>query len=117
MGIIHTFTHSYKGWVTDSPWLLPEGLKDTSINGSLTYEGPKVAKYLGRRQPGYPYLLSARLHSLVESTPRLVPSEATSSKAEKTLRVLELGSGTGLVGLAFVSDTTAVSMIVSVKLE
>ncbi|PLW26381.1 hypothetical protein PCANC_27580 [Puccinia coronata f. sp. avenae] len=28
--------------------ILPYALKDTPINGGLTYEGPKVAEYPGR---------------------------------------------------------------------
>lgn len=36
------------GWVTNIPWFLTKVLKDTPIKGGLIYEGPKVAKYLGR---------------------------------------------------------------------
>jgi len=43
-----TFTSSRHDLVTNFPWLLTEVLKDTLINGGLTYEGPKVAKYRGR---------------------------------------------------------------------
>ncbi|KAI9932226.1 hypothetical protein AWENTII_010564 [Aspergillus wentii] len=69
---------------------------------TITLHEPSItADNLGMKTWVSSYLLSRRLHSLVESTPRLVPSEATSPKTEKTLRALELGSGTGLVGLAF----------------
>ena len=52
------------------------------------------------------YLLSRRLHNLLESPPKLIPSGSTDPSAvpiesSRQLRALELGSGTGLVGLAF----------------
>ena len=37
-----TLGHSEKGAETRLPWLLTEVLKDTPINGGLTYEGPKA---------------------------------------------------------------------------
>jgi len=33
------------GWLTD--FLIKKVLKETPVNGGLTYEGPKVAKSLG----------------------------------------------------------------------
>ncbi|KAA8651444.1 hypothetical protein EYZ11_011916 [Aspergillus tanneri] len=69
---------------------------------TLTLHEPSLtADNLGMKTWVSSYLLSQRLHSVLESTPPLVPSTSTTYKADRTLRVLELGSGTGLVGLAF----------------
>ncbi|KAH8433557.1 S-adenosylmethionine-dependent methyltransferase [Aspergillus melleus] len=69
---------------------------------TLTLHEPSLtADNLGMKTWVSSYLLSQRLHSVLESTPPLVPSTATIPKADRTLRALELGSGTGLVGLAF----------------
>ncbi|KAL3708249.1 Protein-lysine N-methyltransferase rrg1 [Talaromyces marneffei ATCC 18224] len=46
------------------------------------------------------YLLSRRLDYIFEAIPELVRSESTSSTSTR-LKALELGSGTGLVGLSF----------------
>ncbi|KAB8238400.1 S-adenosylmethionine-dependent methyltransferase [Aspergillus alliaceus] len=78
-----------------SPW--GEELTLTLHEPSLT------ADNLGMKTWVSSYLLSQRLHTLLESTPQLVPSETTTPtpKADRTLRALELGAGTGLVGLSF----------------
>ncbi|KAE8355359.1 VPS28-domain-containing protein [Aspergillus coremiiformis] len=78
-----------------SPW--GEELTLTLHEPSLT------ADNLGMKTWVSSYLLSQRLHSLLESTPQLVPSETTTPtpKTDRTLRALELGAGTGLVGLSF----------------
>ncbi|PLB44634.1 VPS28-domain-containing protein [Aspergillus steynii IBT 23096] len=69
---------------------------------TLTLHEPSLtADNLGMKTWVSSYLLSQRLHSVLESTPPLVPSTATIPKTDRTLRALELGSGTGLVGLAF----------------
>ncbi|KUL82779.1 hypothetical protein ZTR_10888 [Talaromyces verruculosus] len=47
------------------------------------------------------YLLSRRLDSIFEAVPELVRSESTTSPSSTRLKALELGSGTGLVGLSF----------------
>lgn len=69
---------------------------------TLTLHEPSLtADNLGMKTWVSSYLLSQRLHSILDSTPPLVPSTATTPKIDRTLRALELGSGTGLVGLAF----------------
>jgi predicted nicotinamide N-methyase len=78
-----------------SPW--GEELTLTLHEPSLT------ADNLGMKTWVSSYLLSQRLYTILESTPQLVPSESTTPtpKTDRTLRALELGSGTGLVGLSF----------------
>lgn len=73
---------------------------------TLTLHEPSItADNLGMKTWVSSYLLSRRLHNLLESPPELVPSGPTEpsvkSDTNKPLRALELGSGTGLVGLAF----------------
>ena len=74
---------------------------------TLTLHEPSLtADNLGMKTWVSSYLLARRLHSLLESPPELVPSGATdpsttSAETNKPLRALELGAGTGLVGLAF----------------
>ena len=74
---------------------------------TLTLHKPSItADNLGMKTWVSSYLLSRRLHRLLESAPELVPSGPTdsaiaSTQPNKPLRALELGSGTGLVGLAF----------------
>ncbi|KAE8373566.1 putative methyltransferase-domain-containing protein [Aspergillus bertholletiae] len=71
---------------------------------TLTLHEPSLtADNLGMKTWVSSYLLSRRLPSLLESTPQLVPSETTTPapKTDRTLRALELGAGTGLVGLSF----------------
>ncbi|KAL4893681.1 putative methyltransferase-domain-containing protein [Aspergillus ambiguus] len=80
-------------FTTPSPW--GEELTLTLHEPSLT------ADNLGMKTWVSSYLLSQRLHSLLESTPQLVPSTSTAPKRDRTLRALELGAGTGLVGLSF----------------
>ncbi|TQB77079.1 hypothetical protein MPDQ_005565 [Monascus purpureus] len=74
---------------------------------TITLHEPSLtADNLGMKTWVSSYLLSRRLHTVLESTPQLVPS-ATSAPAktcvknDSVLRVLELGAGTGLVGLSF----------------
>ncbi|KAL4909918.1 hypothetical protein BDW74DRAFT_165234 [Aspergillus multicolor] len=71
---------------------------------TLTLHEPSLtADNLGMKTWVSSYLLSRRLHSLLESTPQLVPSSTTTPtpNSDRTLRALELGAGTGLVGLSF----------------
>ncbi|KAJ9284695.1 hypothetical protein DTO280E4_8245 [Paecilomyces variotii] len=72
---------------------------------TLTLHEPALTSdNLGMKTWVSSYLLSRRLHSLFETTPELVPATSPSvsrNKAGKTLRALELGAGTGLVGLSF----------------
>ncbi|KAJ5551987.1 hypothetical protein N7535_000067 [Penicillium sp. DV-2018c] len=71
---------------------------------TLTLHEPSItADNLGMKTWVSSYLLSRRLHTL-ESPPTLVPSAlagSSSSNPPKSLRALELGAGTGLVGLSF----------------
>ncbi|RDW90219.1 S-adenosylmethionine-dependent methyltransferase [Aspergillus mulundensis] len=71
---------------------------------TLTLHEPSLtADNLGMKTWVSSYLLSRRLHSVLESTPQLVPSSSTAPtpNPDRTLRALELGAGTGLVGLSF----------------
>jgi len=71
---------------------------------ALTLHEPSLTSdNLGMKTWVSSYLLSRRLHNLLESTPQLVPSTSTSisQKDSSPLRALELGAGTGLVGLSF----------------
>jgi hypothetical protein len=64
------------------------------------HEPPLISDALGLKTWGTSYLLAKRLHHLV---PSILPSTATSSSSPTTsspLRALEMGSGTGLVGLS-----------------
>ncbi|KAJ5779967.1 Vacuolar protein sorting-associated VPS28 [Penicillium paradoxum] len=71
---------------------------------TLTLHEPSLtADNLGMKTWVSSYLLSRRLHNL-ESPPALVPSASTGPSTynpQKPLRALELGAGTGLVGLSF----------------
>ncbi|KAL1872878.1 Protein-lysine N-methyltransferase rrg1 [Paecilomyces lecythidis] len=77
----------------------------SSEDFTLTLHEPALTSdNLGMKTWVSSYLLSRRLHSLFETTPELVPATSPSvsrNKAGKTLRALELGAGTGLVGLSF----------------
>ncbi|KAJ5114364.1 hypothetical protein NUU61_000123 [Penicillium alfredii] len=74
---------------------------------TLTLHEPSItADNLGMKTWVSSYLLSRRLHNLFGSPPELVPSESinhtpATEENQRPLRALELGSGTGLVGLAF----------------
>ncbi|KAJ0425825.1 hypothetical protein BJY00DRAFT_273804 [Aspergillus carlsbadensis] len=69
---------------------------------TLTLHEPSLTSdNLGMKTWVSSYLLSQRLNSLFDSTPELVPSELATPVADRTLRALELGAGTGLVGLSF----------------
>lgn len=74
---------------------------------TLTLHEPSLTSdNLGMKTWVSSYLLSRRLHKLLESPPELVPARSTdpstgASQEKKPLRALELGSGTGLVGLSF----------------
>ncbi|KAL4994558.1 VPS28 protein-domain-containing protein [Aspergillus recurvatus] len=71
---------------------------------TLTLHEPSLtADNLGMKTWVSSYLLSRRLHSILNSTPQLVPTTSTTSTpdSDRTLRALELGAGTGLVGLSF----------------
>lgn len=69
---------------------------------NLTLHEPSLtADNLGMKTWVSSYLLTQRLHSLLESTPKLIPSTSSTATDMKPLRALELGAGTGLVGLSF----------------
>ncbi|CEO59012.1 hypothetical protein PMG11_03702 [Penicillium brasilianum] len=74
---------------------------------TLTLHEPSLTSdNLGMKTWVSSYLLSRRLHQMLESPPELVPVGSTDpsaalSQEKKPLRALELGSGTGLVGLSF----------------
>lgn len=69
---------------------------------TLTLHEPSItADNLGMKTWVSSFLLSRRLHTILDATPQLVPSESTAPKPDRTLRALELGSGTGLVGMSF----------------
>lgn len=73
---------------------------------ALTLHEPSLTSdNLGMKTWVSSYLLSRRLHRLLESPPELVPTGSTepspASRQHKPLRALELGAGTGLVGLSF----------------
>ncbi|CAI7666780.1 unnamed protein product [Penicillium pancosmium] len=71
---------------------------------TLTLHEPSLTSdNLGMKTWVSSYLLSRRLHKLLESPAELVPTSSTepSTPNDKQLRALELGSGTGLVGLSF----------------
>jgi hypothetical protein len=69
---------------------------------TLTLHEPSLtADNLGMKTWVSSYLLSRRLHGL-ESPPSLVPSSTDATiPTQRPLRALELGAGTGLVGLSF----------------
>jgi predicted nicotinamide N-methyase len=69
---------------------------------TLTLHEPSItADNLGMKTWVSSYLLSRRLHTVLDAAPQLVPSEATARKNDRAVRALELGSGTGLVGMSF----------------
>lgn len=65
------------------------------------YEPSITADNLGMKTWVSSFLLSRRLHAILDVAPPLVPTETTVPKNDRTLRALELGSGTGLVGMSF----------------
>lgn len=69
---------------------------------ALTLHEPSITSdNLGMKTWLSSYLLSRRLHKIFESVPELVRSDSITSIPKRRLRALELGSGTGLVGLSF----------------
>ncbi|KAL6237757.1 hypothetical protein BDW75DRAFT_228434 [Aspergillus navahoensis] len=71
---------------------------------TLTLHEPSLtADNLGMKTWVSSYLLARRLHSILDFSPQLVPSTSTppTPDSDRTLRALELGAGTGLVGLSF----------------
>lgn len=69
---------------------------------TLTLHEPSLtADNLGMKTWVSSYLLSHRLLTVLDTTPQLVPSTTTTPHTEGKLRALELGAGTGLVGLSF----------------
>ncbi|KAL4970313.1 VPS28 protein-domain-containing protein [Aspergillus stella-maris] len=71
---------------------------------TLTLHEPSLtADNLGMKTWVSSYLLSQRLNTILETAPRLVPSSTITPTPDPshTLRALELGAGTGLVGLSF----------------
>jgi lysine methyltransferase len=76
----------------------------TSSGESFTltlHEPTLTSDNLGTKTWVSSYLLSRRLHSLLEATPTLVSPTAADQRERSLQRVLELGAGTGLVGLSF----------------
>lgn len=76
----------------------------TSSRESFTltlHEPTLTSDNLGTKTWVSSYLLSRRLHSLLEATPKLVSPTAADQRERSLQRVLELGAGTGLVGLSF----------------
>ncbi|KAJ5813343.1 uncharacterized protein N7503_000093 [Penicillium pulvis] len=73
---------------------------------AITLHEPSLtADNLGMKTWVSSYLLSRRLHNILEDPTDLVPSGPTDlpshDQSQKLIRALELGSGTGLVGLSF----------------
>lgn len=69
---------------------------------TLTLHEPSLtADNLGMKTWVSSYLLSHRLLTVLDTAPQLVPSTTTTPHTEGKLRALELGAGTGLVGLSF----------------
>lgn len=70
---------------------------------ALTLHEPSLtADNLGMKTWVSSFVLSRRLHTILDAVPELVPSESTTSQcSQQKVRALELGSGTGLVGLSF----------------
>ncbi|KAF7713603.1 Nicotinamide N-methyltransferase-like protein [Penicillium ucsense] len=69
---------------------------------TLTLHEPSLTEdNLGMKTWVSSYLLSRRLHSLYTSPPSLVSSEPAEPSSKTRTKALELGSGTGLVGLSF----------------
>ncbi|OJJ87817.1 S-adenosylmethionine-dependent methyltransferase [Aspergillus glaucus CBS 516.65] len=69
---------------------------------TLTLHEPSLtADNLGMKTWVSSYLLSHRLLTVLDTAPQLVPSTTTTPHTEDKLRALELGAGTGLVGLSF----------------
>lgn len=69
---------------------------------TLTLHEPSLTSdNLGMKTWVSSYLLSRRLLTVLDNAPRLVPSTSAIPGTEGQVRALELGSGTGLVGLSF----------------
>lgn len=69
---------------------------------TLTLHEPSLTSdNLGMKTWVSSYLLSRRLLTVLDTAPRLVPSTSTTPGTEGQIRALELGAGTGLVGLSF----------------
>jgi hypothetical protein len=69
---------------------------------TLTVHEPSLTSdNLGMKTWASSYLLSQRLYQIIDSVPELVPSESTCQRESSKVRALELGSGTGLVGLSY----------------
>ena len=68
----------------------------------ILHEPSLTGDSLGHKTWAASYLLAKRLRHMQNNIPRLSQSNQESS-SDPTLRVLELGSGTGLVGIAFAS--------------
>lgn len=69
---------------------------------TLTLHEPSLtADNLGMKTWVSSYLLSRRLSTVFDTAPELVPSASTTPATKGQLRALELGAGTGLVGLSF----------------
>lgn len=68
---------------------------------TLTLHEPSLTSdNLGMKTWASSYLLSRRLYHIIDSVPELVPSDSTLQRESAKVKALELGSGTGLVGLS-----------------
>jgi predicted nicotinamide N-methyase len=68
---------------------------------TLTLHEPSLTSdNLGMKTWASSYLLSRRLYHIIDSVPELVPSDSTFQRESAKIKALELGSGTGLVGLS-----------------
>jgi predicted nicotinamide N-methyase len=69
---------------------------------SVTLHEPSLtADNLGMKTWVSSYLLSRQLHAIIESAPELVASRSIFPEDDHRNKVLELGAGTGLLGLSF----------------
>lgn len=77
--------------------------KSSNEDFTLTLHEPSLTSdNLGMKTWLSSYLLSRRLHLIFDSVPELVrPAFKNDKPIKNTIKALELGSGTGLVGLSF----------------
>lgn len=69
---------------------------------TLTLHEPSItADNLGMKTWVSSFLLSRRLHTILDTAPQLIPAATASPDNGRPHRALELGSGTGLVGMSY----------------